>query len=69
MKTVYYVIDGLNDEFKTLSDVRLHIYLFNDIDRKNMDCTPIYGFDKEGNETKVRWYHYRNSGKIVLSKN
>lgn len=69
MKTSYYVIDGLNQKFNSLFDVRSHFEMYSDNDKKEMDCTPIYGYDKSGNETTTRWYHYRKNGKVVLSKN
>lgn len=68
MKTAYYYIDGVNQQFDTLAEVRRHFEMYNEKDRQDMDCTAITGYDKDGNETSTRWYDYRKNGKIVFFK-
>lgn len=69
MRTSYYLIDGYNYRFNTLSEVRSHFENYNDVDKKEMDGSAITGYDYNGDETVTRYYHYRKNGKVILSKN
>lgn len=68
MTTSYYVIDGVNQKFYSVADVKHHIEMYNDADKKSMDGTAIFGFDKKGNELPTKYYHYRKDGKVFLAR-
>ena len=67
MKTKYYYIDGLNDKFESLKEVRSHFWAYSENDRKEMNLTPIIGHNGRGEEVSYHWFKYKN-GKIIISR-
>lgn len=51
-----YMIDGLNQVFKTLDDVELHIFLMCESDREQMDGTLIMCYNEAGDLTATYEY-------------
>lgn len=67
MKTKYYHIDGLNDKFESLKEVRNHFWAYSEKDRQEMNLTPIIGYNSKGEEVSYHWFKYKN-GKIIISR-
>lgn len=67
MRTKQYIIDGVNESFKRLFDVKIHLENYSETDRKEMNGVFIIGYDSKDNETIVRKIKYSN-GKFKFTK-
>lgn len=67
MKTKYYHIDGLNDKFESLEEVRNHFWAYSENDSKEMNQTLIIGYNGKGEEVSYHWFKYKNC-KIIISR-
>lgn len=67
MKTKQYIIEGVNESFKRLFDVKIHLDNYSETDRKEMNGMFIIGYDSKGCETVTRKINYSN-GKFKFTK-
>lgn len=67
MRAKQYIIDGFNESFNRLFDVKIHLENYSETDRKEMNGVFIIGYDSNDNETVIRKIKYSN-GKFKFTK-
>lgn len=67
MRTKKYIIDGINESFDRLFDVKIHLENYIETDRKEMDGTFIIGYDSRDKKTIARKIKYSN-GRFKFTK-
>ena len=67
MKTKYYRIDGVNDQFKNIKQARIYFDLLPEKSKAQMEGVALRGYNMEDEQETVKYYHYRGNGDFVLN--